>query len=71
MGLCKDCKYWESHTDVFKKSWCTCEAVDWVERDDKIEDNEVALFASASDDTGLRAGLKTGPLFGCIKFASN
>ena len=68
MGHCKDCKYWESHSDMFNKSWMTCEAPNWVERDTKIGDADFAIFADASDDSGLTVGLKTGPMFGCIKF---
>ena len=65
---CKDCKYWENHTDMWKKSWNTCEAVNWVDRDEKIGENEFAVYADCSDDHGLNVGLKTGPMFGCIKF---
>jgi len=70
MGNCKDCKYWESHTDIWKKSWNTCEFVDWVDYEQKIGDDTFAIYASASDDSGLKTGLKTGPMFGCIKFVS-
>jgi hypothetical protein len=68
MGHCKDCKHWESHTAGPNKSWHTCEAPDWVDYDAKIGDGDFAIYAHASDDTGLTAGLKTGPMFGCIKF---
>lgn len=67
MGNCKDCKFWESHFDG-RKEWHTCEAADWVDREDKIGEEGFALYAEALDDSGLMAGLKTGPLFGCIKF---
>lgn len=72
MGNCKDCKFWESHTDQWykswNKSWNACEAVNWVNRSEKISDSSFAIYADASDDSGLDAGLKTGPMFGCIKF---
>ena len=68
MGHCKDCNYWDSHVDTRNKSWHTCEASDWVERDATIGDEDLAVYASATDDTGLDAGLKTGPMFGCVKF---
>jgi hypothetical protein len=65
---CKDCKYWETHTDCRGKSWSTCEAAPWVGRSYKISDDSFAIYADASDDSGLECGLKTGPMFGCIKF---
>lgn len=68
MGNCKDCRYWESHIDMRGRSWNTCEVASWVSRTDTIADNSIAIYADASDDTGLDAGIKTGPLFGCIKF---
>ncbi|NUX58681.1 hypothetical protein [Paraburkholderia youngii] len=71
MGRCKDCKYWESHTDMRNKSWQTCEAPQWVDYAAKIGDADFAIYADASDDTGLQAGLKTGPMFGCIKFEAS
>ena len=68
MGHCKDCKHWESHIDTRNRSWHTCEAANWVERDSKIGDDDLAIYADANDDSGLDAGLKTGPMFGCVKF---
>jgi|GEM_PF-2895864 len=68
MGHCKDCKHWESHEDFRGKQWTTCEAPDWLGIADKISADGLAIFADASDDTGLNAGLKTGPMFGCVKF---
>lgn len=68
MGHCKDCKFWEYHYDIWRKEWHTCEAVDGVYYSDKIPDDSFAIYAEADDDSGLNSGLKTGPLFGCIKF---
>lgn len=68
MGNCKDCKFWEFRVDMYNKSWNTCEAVAWVDYDSRIGDDSFAIYASASDDSGLEAGLKTGPMFGCNKF---
>lgn len=68
MGNCKNCKYWDSHTDMRGKSWNTCEVAAWVDRAAVIADNAIAIYADASDDSGLDAGIKTGPMFGCIKF---
>jgi hypothetical protein len=50
------------------KTWNTCEVVAWVGYSDKIADDAVAIYADANDDSGLEAGMKTGPMFGCIKF---
>ena len=65
---CKDCVYWESHTDVYLKSWNTCEAANWTMCHEEISEDGIYVYADASDDSGLEAGLMTGPLFGCIKF---
>lgn len=68
MGNCKDCKYWESHFDTRSKTWNTCEYPDWVNYDAKIPEDSISFYADAHDDCGLDAGIKTGSLFGCIKF---
>ena len=68
MGNCKDCKHWEKHNDTRGKQWNTCEAPNWVEYSDEIADDTFAIYADASDDSGLTCGLKTGAMFGCIKF---
>ena len=68
IGNCKDCKYWGQTQDGYGKSWTECEFPEWATRDEKIADDGIAYYADASDDTGLDAGLKTGPMFGCIKF---
>ncbi len=67
MGHCKDCKYWEAHFDG-RKTWHTCEGADCATYDQKIFDDSFAIYAEALDDSGLQYGLKTGPMFGCIKF---
>lgn len=67
-GNCKDCKHWKAHTDTYNKRWNTCEAPDWVDYDDKISDDDFAIYADAHDDSGLECGLKTGPMFRCDKF---
>jgi len=60
MGYCKDCSRWDKYEN-------TC-SVDWKDRDSKVQDDDFFIYAHASDDQGLDAGLKTGPLFGCIQF---
>jgi len=60
MGNCKDCKNWD-------KNYHTCD-VDWVNQNKLIVEDNFALYADAHDDSGLQAGLKTGPMFGCVKF---
>lgn len=67
MGNCKDCRNWETHTDIFDKRWTECN-IDFVERKDAIGDSDMAIYANACDDTGLDVGLKTGPMFGCVQF---
>lgn len=64
MGHCKDCGFWDSDT----KNFNTCLFPDWVDQYTKIEDDTFAIYADACDDSGLTAGLKTGPMFGCVKF---
>ena len=66
MGICKDCIYWDKA--LGHKNWNTCNLPDWVEYNEKIGDDEIAYYADAHDDSGLDAGIKTGPMFGCIKF---
>lgn len=65
-GHCKDCKHW--HVALGHTNWNTCEYPDTVEYDQKIAEDDIALYADAHDDSGLQSGMKTGPLFGCIKF---
>ena len=71
MGFCKDCRYWEFHHDTRDKQWMTCDLAEWVEYDSKIAEDGFAFYADASDDSGLYAGVKTGPLFGCLHFSAN
>lgn len=66
MIRCKNCRFWKHHTDQWNNSWNACGMVAWVGRNEKIEETGFALYADASDDTGLDAGLKTGPEFGCV-----
>lgn len=66
---CKDCKHWEYHEDNWGGKWHECGAVD----SDKqaagdVKDADFVVYAEAHDDSGMQSGLKTGPLFGCIKF---
>lgn len=68
MGNCKDCRHWEHHIDMRGKRWSTCNAVEWVAYDASIDERGSAIFADAHDDSGLDAGLKTGPMFGCVQF---
>ena len=69
MGYCKDCRNWRSHFGEFGKTWQTCEGVDWTDMTDRINEDGFALYAESDDNSGLSAGLRTGPLFGCIKFS--
>jgi hypothetical protein len=70
MKNCKDCTYWGSHTDQYGRTWTECESANWVDRTGTLENDELGYYADASDDTGLTAGLKTGPTFGCVRWSS-
>ena len=59
MGNCKDCKFWRSGE---------CDKVDWIGEEEVVYVDSAAMYADAADDTNLRCGLKTGPMFGCVSF---
>jgi len=63
MNHCKDCKFWEPDDQ-------TCNYADWLELENTIVVDEFGYYAYACDDSGLSAGIKTGPTFGCIKWVS-
>lgn len=67
MGNCKNCKYWKTLNDGYR-TWSICDNVDSLEHSDKIARDGFAIFADCHDNSGMYAGLKTGPDFGCIKF---
>ena len=67
-GHCKDCKFWEQHVDFYNTKWRTCEAADFADYVDQVADDAFAVYADAADDTGLVWWVKTGPMFGCVKF---
>ena len=56
--LCKNCKSWSKYDK-------TCYKAEW---DGTLKDNELTYYADAHDDSGLEAGVKTGPNFGCVLF---
>lgn len=68
MNTCKNCRHWEHITTMEGKQYTECNAVNWADRYDKIEGNNFAVYGDAADDTGLDAGLKTGPDFSCVQF---
>lgn len=70
-GNCKDCNYWRFHHDGFNTSWHECDKADWVELKEALPDDSMGVYSYALDDSGLRAGLRTGPMFGCIQFKPN
>lgn len=70
MGNCKDCKFWEYFQDTRGRKWHECHRVSWLDFDVKVEESNFAIYAHSSDDYGLEAGLKTGPMFGCVQFVS-
>ena len=64
MKHCKDCKFWSVNTVALQKPWTTCERLDWVPINHPLAEDNAALYSDAGEDTGL----KTGPMFGCVKF---
>lgn len=68
MGNCKDCRHWETHKDQRNVIWNECSHIDWKNKGENIKHDSAAIYAYASDDSGLNTGLMTGPLFGCINF---
>jgi hypothetical protein len=70
MGNCKDCVFWKYHVDQWKKEWNQCEKASDAHRAYKPKDDGFFVFAEASDDSGLWAGLVTGPMFGCVNFTA-
>lgn len=62
MGNCKDCKWW-GRVYPF-----VCDIITDAYRGERMEGDSFALDAWALDDSGLECQLRTGPLFGCVKF---
>ena len=71
IGNCNNCRYW-GKTDgggiEYNKVWTVCGYIRWPEPTDPIGESEAALYAYASDDSGLEVDLRTGPNFGCTNF---
>ncbi len=63
MGNCKDCHKWDEDDG-------TCRLPDWIDGDDKLAGDSMAVCAMAADDQGLDVWLRTGPMFGCVQFQS-
>ena len=59
IGLCKDCKFWDSET-------YRCTRVGYA--DIELDNSAFEVIATADDDQGAYGELHTGPLFGCLKF---
>lgn len=68
MGNCKDCKYWARYELFEGVMWRECEYPTYGYLKDNVEDNDFALYVEVLDDSGLTLGMKTGPMFGCLKF---
>ncbi len=65
---CKDCKFWITRRDYLGRSYTVCDAVDLIDKFEDIEDDEFAIYADALDAVDLDVDLKTGAMFGCVKF---
>ena len=64
VGRCKDCNFWDDGE---------CSGVGLHDAGFGWEQNPSLLFdidVKADDDSGLECRLKTGPDFGCVRFAS-
>lgn len=60
-GKCKHCRYWNSDQE--------CSVAEWLDEPmEEMAGSRIGFYATAADDYGLRAGVKTGPDFGCINF---
>ena len=74
IGHCKDCKWWEADDQRDTAKWAECGFDDnsfydytWG-RHTHIAEDTMCRYAVADDDQGLQHGMKTGRLFGCLKF---
>lgn len=66
-GRCKDCMFWHE-VNTGRHQWHECEASTWTPMTSPMEEDGFALYAEATDDSGVESGIKTGPEFGCTKF---
>lgn len=60
---CKDCVHWKYNSTE-------CRIARESSDDDTLVNDEFGVFAIvySSDNYGAETGLKTGPMFGCVKF---
>lgn len=56
MGNCKDCKHWYDEECML------------IGTNENVGTDGFTLEIHASDDHGLFYSIKTGPMFGCVKF---
>lgn len=64
MGNCKDCNHW--HNAKQHPWWNTCQVPEIVKYNEKISDTGFAYYVES--DGIVDFGIKTGPMFGCVKF---
>ena len=68
-GTCKECTHWEGYCGTaIGKGFHACNLPDWKSEGEKMGASEIGYYAEALDDSGLSAGVVTGPDFGCVKF---
>lgn len=60
-GYCKDCKHWRDGE---------CQREKWLDEKEKPSEDSFGVYVYAHDDSGLYIIMRTGPMFGCRKFAS-
>jgi hypothetical protein len=67
MGNCKDCRSWDKDSFL-----CGAVVIDMVDENPygalSPGEMDFIIAVMVDDDQGLDAGLKTGPLFGCVQF---
>jgi hypothetical protein len=68
MGNCQDCLVWKERTTRLGTRFGVCDITELDDPESAIGDSDMAIFAVVHDDSGLYVGLKTGPMFGCVKF---
>jgi hypothetical protein len=65
---CKDCKFW-GYVKAYGGAQASgvCGRTEW-DSGSRPADDDAVMRVDAHDDSGLRAELRTGPEFGCLKF---
>jgi hypothetical protein len=69
MKKCINCAHYETDIDESNKTWSECTKIKWTDQTaDKVPEEGFLIYASALDDSSLKAKLLTGPSFSCSCF---